>query len=376
MLRSFKQSRPLRPVLLSSTLQCGGADMSTLSMLGRLPNANPVAYVLSTKTRCNPWLKKRAEAVVPIIADDNPREALRKACQRGNVLITWHCSNLPELVEGLDIPILLVSHSSYENNFASVPGSIWTSANYLAAVSRTAARVFPARAGVVTVLYGGVDPSRVTPYASRSAARSSLGYSERDRILLYVGRLAADKRPELLLDALYHLPENWKVLYCGDTHTPEQTLPHIEHIAAKQFPGRIAVLDWQEHLGDLYAAADVACLPSPNEGFGLVMVEAWMTGTPMIVCDHACSRELHQKHGELSYTIPVAATGKQLAEACLTAYDGGRQAERVKQAKEVAWAEYTLSAMTHRWASYLTEIVCDWTTSANYPAIRVITGDA
>lgn len=107
------------------------------------------------------------------------------------------------------------------------------------------------------------------------------------RIVLYIGRLAGNKRIDLLIQALAKLERpDVRLVVVGDTSLTESMRSlHAEltHLAqtlgvADQviFTGRVPSVTPYLHLADLLV------LPSQHEGFGVPVAEAMAAGTPVI----------------------------------------------------------------------------------------------
>jgi glycosyltransferase involved in cell wall biosynthesis len=97
----------------------------------------------------------------------------------------------------------------------------------------------------------------------------------RDIDALYVGRLTAEKGPQLFVEAIRELP-GVRAVIAGQG--PLQ--PSLERRATRgvQFVGAV------DHgaLPDLYRRAKLCVVPSYAESFGLVILEAFASGTPVI----------------------------------------------------------------------------------------------
>lgn len=95
--------------------------------------------------------------------------------------------------------------------------------------------------------------------------------------VLYAGRLEREKNVNLLLDYFieYCKTRNNDVnlVLIGKGSTPIPDHPRIFHLG---------YLSEQEKQ-DAYAAATVLCQPSVNESFGIVLMEAWLQETPVLV---------------------------------------------------------------------------------------------
>jgi D-inositol-3-phosphate glycosyltransferase len=145
----------------------------------------------------------------------------------------------------------------------------------------------PAR---VEVVHPGVDLDVFRP--SRSA-RARLGLPPEAVVLMFAGRIQPLKAPDVLLHAVRALldrdPGLRRRLVVPVVGGPSGTgLEHPESLA--QLADSLGIADVvrfvppvaQSVLADWYAASSLVCVPSYNESFGLVAVEAQAAGTPVV----------------------------------------------------------------------------------------------
>jgi D-inositol-3-phosphate glycosyltransferase len=138
----------------------------------------------------------------------------------------------------------------------------------------------------------GVDLDRFTPM-DRTAARRALGVPDDAVVLLFVGRIQPLKAPDVLLEAAARM-------LADDPGLRRRLQVHV--IGAPSGSGLEAPRQLEELAGSLgisdlvhflppqhadrlarhYRAADVAVVPSHNESFGLVALEAQACGTPVV----------------------------------------------------------------------------------------------
>ncbi|MFY1674942.1 D-inositol-3-phosphate glycosyltransferase [Plantactinospora sp. WMMB334] len=151
----------------------------------------------------------------------------------------------------------------------------------------------------VEVVRPGVDLDRFTPArlgreeAARAAARRRLGLPERGAIVAFVGRIQPLKAPDVLLHAFAEMrirqPEiarSLTVVIAGGPSGSGLEKP----TSLIELAGRLGVADavrflppqTGEDLPALYRAADLVAVPSHNESFGLVALEAQACGTPVV----------------------------------------------------------------------------------------------
>jgi glycosyltransferase involved in cell wall biosynthesis len=133
--------------------------------------------------------------------------------------------------------------------------------------------------------------------------RSRLGLTD-EPLVLYVGRIAAGKGIEVLLEAVRGLPDAHVALVGPRDHA--DVAARVDAIAAED--RRVHVVPpTQTRPLDLYGDADVFVLPaeSERENFGLVVAEAAAAGVPEVVSDRAGIAKLVE--GRSALVVPPEA---------------------------------------------------------------------
>lgn len=170
------------------------------------------------------------------------------------------------------------------------------------------------------LIQGGVDSSRVTviPHAAESSSNASgkRFRTEHDiagSMVFFLGRKSAYKGYSLLLDAA---PLVWE--RCPDTTfvfagASDPALDK-DRFTDTLNDARIRDLDYisDDECSDAYAAADVVCVPSSDEAFGLVYLEAWAYAKPVVALRIPTLVELIEGAGG---GILVERTKEELAKA-------------------------------------------------------------
>ncbi|WBB79022.1 D-inositol-3-phosphate glycosyltransferase [Micromonospora sp. WMMD882] len=150
----------------------------------------------------------------------------------------------------------------------------------------------------VTVVEPGVDLDRFRPLpgdptAVRHAARRRLGLPSTGYVVAFVGRIQPLKAPDVLVRAIAALrrrdpalaDEVTVVIVGGPSGSGlERPTALIELAASLGVADRVRFLPPQTggNLPALYRAADLVAVPSHNESFGLVALEAQACGTPVV----------------------------------------------------------------------------------------------
>ncbi|MEV4636062.1 D-inositol-3-phosphate glycosyltransferase [Actinoplanes sp. NPDC049548] len=141
----------------------------------------------------------------------------------------------------------------------------------------------------VSVVQPGVDLGRFRPGDSQAADRRRLGLPEHGGVIAFVGRIQPLKGPDVLIRALAEEPlrdADVTVVICGGPSGSGLDRPTslIELAASLGVAHKIRFLPPQtgDALAALYRSADLVAVPSHNESFGLVAVEAQACGTPVV----------------------------------------------------------------------------------------------
>ena len=156
-------------------------------------------------------------------------------------------------------------------------------------------RLYDADPDRVLVVPPGVDLERFTPSgpAQRAAARAHLSLAPDAVVLAFVGRIQPLKAPDVLLRAAAEmvardpgLADRLVVLVVGGESGSGRAQPAaLRELAARLgIAGLVRFLPPMpaDDLARVYRAADVVAVPSHNESFGLVALEAQACGTPVV----------------------------------------------------------------------------------------------
>ncbi|MFM8967016.1 MAG: glycosyltransferase family 4 protein [Vulcanococcus sp.] len=124
----------------------------------------------------------------------------------------------------------------------------------------------------------GVDTDLFRPELRNQAMRDRLlgGRSDTGKLLLYIGRLSAEKQIERIRPVLDALPDA-RLALVGDGPYRQQ-LETLFAGSAAHFVGYLA----GDELASAYASADAFLFPSSTETLGLVLLEAMAAGCPVV----------------------------------------------------------------------------------------------
>ena len=205
----------------------------------------------------------------------------------------------------------------------------------------------------LVVVGRGVDTQRFSPAKRDAALRASWGASDADRVLIVVGRVAAEKNIELAIrafDAARAWRPDLKMVVVGDGPLRarlEAACPQVRFVGNQR----------GEALAAHYASADAFLFASLSDTFGNVTLEALASGLPVVAFDVAAAAE-HVVSGQSGSLVDagdeaafIAATAALLADPARL--DAMREAARAAGCA-AQWGNVLAGFEQHLRAAWLT----------------------
>jgi glycosyltransferase involved in cell wall biosynthesis len=155
------------------------------------------------------------------------------------------------------------------------------------------------------VVHNGVHCHRFDGHIDPSVCRRTYGIGPMDPMVLFVGRLSIQKGPDLLLEAVpgaLRMRGDAKFVFVGDGDmrwSLERRAHQLGVAHAVRFLGN---MDPNGDVINLFKSSDVVCVPSRNEPFGIVILEAWAAGKPVVVTHNGGPRSF-VTHGQNGYLV-------------------------------------------------------------------------
>jgi UDP-glucose:(heptosyl)LPS alpha-1,3-glucosyltransferase len=219
-----------------------------------------------------------------------------------------------------------------------------TSARIIIAVSEQVKRDIVANYSVpaekIVVLYNGVDRDRFHPSrraAVRDKIRSQWKIPSDASVVMFAGSGFRRKGLDRLI-SIWNASRLEKVflLVVGADARLRQYQSHAESVA----PGRIVFTGRQDDIENYYAAADGLALPSLQEAFGNVVIEALASGLPVLVSRDSGACEVLQgslAEGILDRDMDTDALERKVLWLLKKSSDPSCAREARKIAEEHGW---------------------------------------
>lgn len=360
-------ARPLRVAVCVPNLFRNGVFQWLLDLVSHTdPHAIEwVGCLLSGKRRPHVECAKKLARWLPIHCGDpcnwagyywardtirvhlTPQDAAAAACGQADIVLAWEMDEGMASL-GIEAPVMLVSHSTWwrpqVNAFAT----------YFAAVSKVAAAPFESLGLSTAVIHSGVSVDRcsrrLVPGLLRGDWRAGPGH----KVLLSLGRQDANKRPSIAGLLAKELGPTYKACLYGESASGEI---HSDVLRmAQESDGQIIARPWYDHVGDLYAEADLLVVPSCRESFGQTIVEAWMAGLPVLSPGEVgCIPEFEDRVGALVYKFSGYSNddAPTMAEYAKRIIEDNPEPEIIERAQEFARDYLTAPMMARRWEDHL-----------------------
>lgn len=206
-------------------------------------------------------------------------DALRRLRERETVF-TYHSTEFGRNGNAFSTGWPFSEISGIEHHGASI-------AKHVTAVSSTLRReameLYDIPDWKIDVVPNGIVPGHYQADVDLEAVKQRYGFDPDAPLILFVGRLAWQKGPDMLVDAVprllrEHADSQFAFIGEGQMRRGLETRARALPV---RFLGR---LDDAEYV-PLLNASDIVAIPSRNEPFGLVLLEAWSAGRCVVASD-------------------------------------------------------------------------------------------
>ncbi|WP_428395272.1 glycosyltransferase family 4 protein [Lichenicoccus sp.] len=188
---------------------------------------------------------------------------------------------------------------------------------------------------------------------ARAAVRRDLGVPEQQVVIVAVSRLVRHKGYPELLDAMAAVPD--AELWVVGSRLPSDHGDDLEaHFTASWLGPRLRRLGYRDDIAALLAAADIFVLPSHFEGLPMSVIEAMLSGLPVVASDISGPRE-QVEDGQTGLLVPPGSPQLLAAALASLAGDAALRARMGEAGRARAMLLYDEARIVARTASLLTD---------------------
>lgn len=160
----------------------------------------------------------------------------------------------------------------------------------------------------ISAIYNGVNVHDYDGWINPGEIKARYGIGPMDPTILFSGRVVYQKGPDVLVEAIPFILRYYpsaKFIFAGDGEM-RRSIEERAHQLGVAHATRFLGFKNGAELVNLYKACDAVCVPSRNEPFGIIVLEAWSAGKPVVVTCRGGPDEFvwHQVNGLKIYPTP------------------------------------------------------------------------
>ena len=139
----------------------------------------------------------------------------------------------------------------------------------------------------IDVINNGVDWERFDINVDPGEEKIKYSIAPLDPTVLFCGRLAWQKGADILVESIRDILPKYpkaKFIFAGDGDQRNSLEARVRHLGIGNAVRFVGYKDGTE-LVKLFKLCDAVCVPSRNEPFGIVVLEAWSASKPVVVTE-------------------------------------------------------------------------------------------
>jgi glycosyltransferase involved in cell wall biosynthesis len=203
-----------------------------------------------------------------------------------------------------------------------------------------------------TVVLNGFDPTRLRINStSRRELRARYGACDEDIILLFVGSLISEKRPDRFVRLIASIAKRDPRCYgwiVGDGHLRDETERQAQKLGIEN---KIRFFGYQEDIGSFMNASELYVLTSDTEGLPATVLEAGFLGVPVVSTDVGGVYE-GVLQGETGVLVPRDDEGALSDASSWLAHDKMARDKMAERARDRFEAAFTIGKIAREYVGF------------------------
>jgi glycogen(starch) synthase len=139
----------------------------------------------------------------------------------------------------------------------------------------------------IDIVPNAIEPREYQMWIDPGRIKKRYGIHPLAPTVVFVGRMDYQKGPDLLAEAIPRILDNrWdvKFIFAGEGGMKSYVERMVNELMVGQSTKFLGHVPFWKHL-ELLNMCDIACIPSRNEPFGMVLLEAWAAGRAVVATD-------------------------------------------------------------------------------------------
>ena len=186
------------------------------------------------------------------------------------------------------------------------------------------------------------------------------------QVLLFLGRISSEKKPQFFIDVVEKLPSNWVGVMAGPAYFEESL--NLRKSVRVQMVGR-------QRSADALSIADAVLLASPSEGGPIVLLEAWAVRVPFFMRRTG----LAAAYPDSVFIIDETETAENVANRLPSALASPLVREILDNGYRTFMSTFTIQKTSSQWRELLVDVVasaCKCARCSMRPIVFVRSDDA
>jgi glycosyltransferase involved in cell wall biosynthesis/GT2 family glycosyltransferase len=303
----------IKILIATAWLNQGGVEQEILDLCRGLDRARFEVTIVTTKRSAHPWatLAREARAAVYHLADSLELRAVPRALAHlilNHRIDVLHIVHSRETYEALGVikrlcPQVAISDRNVTLGSGFPKLSARAGADHIdmrtaghEALARAMAEKYGIDRASIRVIYSGTDSARAGAALASAPGRlrALCGIPREEPVVLFLGRLAPEKRPEVFVRAaaeILRLRPDCRAHFVliGDGESRKKVEATVRRPG---LAGRVHMLGFRLDGLELMSDSTLLVIPSEYEGLALVSFEAMALGIPQVSADIGGQSEL------------------------------------------------------------------------------------
>jgi len=139
----------------------------------------------------------------------------------------------------------------------------------------------------IDVIYNGTNVDEFQMDLDPGNIKQRYDIHPLEPVILFLGRMSYQKGPDLLVEAIPGVLSenpNARFIFAGTGDMLEHVKGRLSYLDVDDKCRVLGYVSDKERI-ELFNACDLVAVPSRNEPFGIITLEAWAAGTPVVACD-------------------------------------------------------------------------------------------